>query len=182
MRSGSLVGTPCQTTQQKGRWRPARRKPPIPRKGFIGPGPATARRDPDRPVVRPRDQNAGARFIGPGPATARRDPDRPVVRPQDQGPGARCRHTHVLQTEEGLRNPHSVTRPSAPSTLFTLAWKPATPEATKPLQTHGSRGRTPAQSAMINIGGGSRLDPTPKTTRYQPATAARGPTRRRRAI
>jgi hypothetical protein len=67
---------------------------------------------------------------------------------QSCGPGIKIRehglnHTHVHQTEEGLRNPHCVTRISAPPNLAP-ARKPPTPEATKPLRTPGYRDRTPA--------------------------------------
>ncbi len=118
-------------------------------------------------------------FIGPGPATARRDPDRPVMRPRGQDPRARCQHTHVHQTEDGLRNPHSVTRISAPQ-ILTLARKPPTPEAAKPPRTHGIRDRTSGR--YLRREETPDWAPTTTTTRFQSATTARGPMGNRRAI
>ncbi len=103
-------------------------------------------------------------LIGPGPATARRDSDRPAVRPRDQGSSTRCHNhkVHLTKDSEGLRNPHSVTRLQPPIFQQCSLWSGsrATPEATKPLQTHGSRGRVPAQSAMINAGEARDWTPT----------------------
>ncbi len=113
-------------------------------------------------------------FIGPGPATARRDRDRPVARPRDQDSGTRCQHTHVHQTEEGLRNPHSVTRTSAPPNphsgpeAFHARGDQTAPDARVPgphsrtAGRHQRRGRHPTGP------------PTTMTTRSQSATTTRG--------
>jgi hypothetical protein len=93
----------------KGQWRPARRKPHIPPKGTHRPGTR------DCPT-RPRSPNRAA----PGSSS-----------------GSIVRTHQIVTRRKGLRNPHSVTRISAPPNL-TLARKPPMPEATKPLRAPGT--------------------------------------------
>jgi hypothetical protein len=69
----------------------------------------------------------------------------------------RRRRGCVTRTAQHEHQPHQNLAP---------ARKPPTPEAAKPLRTHGNRDRTPAQPAVINVGRGQ---PTGSQRRWQHA-------------